>query len=162
MGGEDTPYPHWAELLDACEDFAALSGWRFILSDFMRMEAADGSVGTPRVAAAMAQAMPTALHYADQVAVLTRASMVATCRALGLLPSPPSRTPDGGPPPAPPLPVGGADRQTADSQMDYQDTTQPLTVIASRLANHAKVRFCLSICRQQKIITCKTRHSCPD
>ena len=67
QGGEDTPYPHWAELLEACEEFAVLSGWRFILVDFMRMDAADGTAGAPIEAAARARAMPTALHYADRV-----------------------------------------------------------------------------------------------
>lgn len=44
-----------------------LSGWRFILADFMRMEMADGTAGASAEAAARAAAMPTVLHYADLV-----------------------------------------------------------------------------------------------
>jgi hypothetical protein len=180
QGGEDTPFPHWAGLLDACEEFAALSGWRFILADFMRMEEADSSAGSPAQAAARARALPTALEYADRVAALVAMapaereasrlyaefalcqrlvakeavhnSMVATCRALGLIPMAAKAVPSTAEPnPAHadaekgarrPTAVGaerGADDADESAGCAYEDTSQPLVVIAARLANHAAV-----------------------
>jgi hypothetical protein len=54
----------WQPLLIACDDYARLSGWRFTLAEFMRM---DGEAQRPELHAARIRAMPTALEYADRV-----------------------------------------------------------------------------------------------
>jgi len=105
-----TPQPHstppppleiseWAALLDACEAYATMRGWRFDLQDLMDLEAATGHE-------ARARAVPVALLYADRIhdshdtdsALLLEFRLcqqlvasdavyntaVTTCRALGL------------------------------------------------------------------------------
>lgn len=146
QGGEDTPFPSWAPLLSECEDYAALMGWRFVLADFMRV---GDSGGEPGVHAARAAALPTALDYGDRVRNLAAAdpdaqaqstlfaelricqrlvdaeavlnSMTATCRALGLFNEGKSG-------------VDGA----LDDSIAFQDTSQPLPVIARRLQNYER------------------------
>jgi len=180
MGGEDTPYPHWAELVDACEDYAALSGWRFVRSDFMRLDddppSANAATGKreKEEKAARARAMPVALDFGDRVRALASApprardsdplygefalcqklvaseaiynSMLATCKALGVLPPPEGSLGQGEGSPAAsstrarPSALSPRASAPVGPEMSYQDTSQPLPVIAQRLANyHAMV-----------------------
>ena len=59
----ETAYPEWRSLLAACEPYAAISGWRFVLTDFMRLDGREAA----GVAEARQKAMPMALEYADRV-----------------------------------------------------------------------------------------------
>ena len=60
----DSAYVEWRELLTACEDYARLTGWRFVGDDFMRL---DQRHENDDLRAAREAAMPTALEYADRV-----------------------------------------------------------------------------------------------
>jgi len=145
---ESCPWQEWKELLVACHDYAVLSGWRFVLADFMnlsqRRHEADG------LNAAREHAMPTALDFGDRVRACSEAcktgaaptrlvdefkacqrlvsseavynSMVATIAAIGLGP-------------------GSGEVKDDDEALAYQDMTQPIEVIARRLnAYHRRVR----------------------
>mmetsp|Transcript_18805 Transcript_18805/g.48447 ORF Transcript_18805/g.48447 Transcript_18805/m.48447 type:complete len:355 (+) Transcript_18805:203-1267(+) len=170
MGGEDTPFPHWAELLEACEEYSTISGWRFLLYDFMRLD--DNLSAAER--SAREAALPVALQYADDVKALVRAhpnarmrsplfaefvlcqklvaseaiynSMVATCRALGLLPA------RGGAPPGAPAAAAMAQQTESEGGVAsaYHDTSQPLPEIARRLAAYAAALEAHPSAREQR------------
>ena len=56
-------YPEWSELLEACEEYAILCGWRFVLADFMNLgHPADSA----QLRAAKERALPVALSYGDR------------------------------------------------------------------------------------------------
>ena len=57
-------YPEWSALLGACEDYAMLCGWRFVLADFMDLENQGQSA---ELRSAREKALPMALAYADRV-----------------------------------------------------------------------------------------------
>ena len=59
----ETVWTEWRALLVSCQDYAVLSGWRFLLTDFMRLNGPGG----PAMAAAREKALPMALEYADRV-----------------------------------------------------------------------------------------------
>mmetsp|Transcript_18435 Transcript_18435/g.49574 ORF Transcript_18435/g.49574 Transcript_18435/m.49574 type:complete len:289 (+) Transcript_18435:112-978(+) len=157
MGGEDTPYPHWAELVDACEDYAALSGWRFVLSDFMRLDdasAPDDAHASDRdkqEAEARRRAMPVALTFADDVRALAALPLSARedspfygefllCQRLvaseAIFNSMVATCNAlGVMPKAEEMPASGGEPDTA-----YQDTSRPLPAIAQCLANALAAR----------------------
>lgn len=135
-------FTNWADLITACNVYATLSGWRFVKSEFMNLEA-------PQVSREMHQArldaMPMVLDFADRVGeasadseliaefihcqkiVATAAvfnSMVATCKALAL----PGFDED--------TCVKSADNSDDDADCSYQDVSQPLEVIADRILNY--------------------------
>lgn len=138
---ESCPWKEWKELIRACHKYAILSGWRFVLSDFMNLaqkrHEADG------LNEARESAMPMALDYGDRVRACVEAakagatsprlvdefeacqrlvsqeavynSMIATIAAVGL---------------------GSIEQPDANDEGDmyaYQDMSQPIEVIARRL-----------------------------
>ena len=56
-------FEEWRPLLAACDAYASLTGWRFVLSDFMRLQGRDSD----ELRAARESAMPMALEFADRV-----------------------------------------------------------------------------------------------
>lgn len=141
-------YPLWGALVDACDEYARSSGWRFALADFMALDAPGE---TPSLRESKLAAMPVALDFAErarasaaalasgaetpalivefqacQRLVATEAvynSMVATVNAVGL---------------------GGEDADGVckhdEDAAAYHDMSQPVEVIARRLlAYHASV-----------------------
>jgi len=168
-GGEfDTPFAEWGPLLATCERYACLTGWRFVLSDFMHLQRRESA----ELAAARESALPMALEYADRVRacadacatgaakprlvtefeacqrlVATEAvynSMLATCTAVGLREAGASRGIGGPGTEMQPQLGGGADANAADDDDDayaYHDMSQPIEVIARRLlAYDARLR----------------------
>ena len=63
----------WAALIEACSEYAALSGWRFVGHDFLNLD----SPASSAVRAAKTRALPTALEYADRVRSCAAAAIVA-------------------------------------------------------------------------------------
>lgn len=142
-----TAFPSWAPLLEGCKEYARLNGWRFTPEDFKdeRRPVRSGALvseaqrcgglvaewsATVQLAAAKASAKKieaTSMfagligefehcqHLVSNEAVLT--AMLSTCRALGLEAASPS-----------------------DDSCAYQDTSQPLEVLAGRLSNVQKLR----------------------
>ena len=172
-------FPEWRRLLDACEEYAKLRGWRFVESDFMnlaeRHEVAE-------LVAARERAMPVALEYGDRVRACTTAcaegaepprlvaefeacqrlvsaeavynSMLATVAAVGL--GEPLEAGDGGDDDAAgaaagaPAPGGGGDDDEADA-LSYQDMSQPVEVIARRLcAYDARLRAAADVWQERR------------
>ena len=146
-------WPHWAELVDAARAYATLTGWRFTVADFMS-GLSEAKPQSEETRVAKAEAMPMALEFADRIkacldAATTAAageqpplliaefgacqrlvaaeavynSMVATLAAVGL----------GSDASFNQLPGGVPD----EDAMAYQDMTQPIEVVAARLAAHA-------------------------
>lgn len=62
--------PQWSQLLDACEDYAVLQGWRFDQDHFMSLDQAEAE----QARAARVKAMPVALTYADRLKTTDDAS----------------------------------------------------------------------------------------
>jgi len=136
-----TDFLAWAPLLESCEEYARLSGWRFNLADFLDIDSGRGSAETTDFFyASKLNAMPMVLDWGERVqaargkrsalieefeycqhlntseAVLN--SMHAMCRALGF--------------------DDDVLHAHNDNSCAYQDVTQPLPVIAKRLLNHRK------------------------
>ena len=57
-------YTAWRELLDALEPYAQITGWRFVLADFMRL---DDPKPSPELTAAQERAMPVVLDFAERL-----------------------------------------------------------------------------------------------
>jgi len=161
---ESSPFEEWRALLVACEDYANLTGWRFVLSDFMAFQERQG---TEALNAAREAAMPTALDYADRVRscatacsdgaakphlitefeacqriVATEAiynSMLATVRAVGL--GGVDVDAGGGGSGTEMVPQLGGPDDVPDDEADafaYHDMSQPIEVIARRLVAHER------------------------
>jgi len=140
-----TDYTEWKALLAACESYATLSGWRFVLADFMRMDRRE----TPGMAEARERAMPMALEFADRARACAAAvsagaepprlysefqvcqryvareavynSMIATIAAVGLGEAGSSAS------------AGGESDADDPERFAFHDMTQPVEVIARRL-----------------------------
>ena len=138
----------WADLLEAFTPYAQLTGWRFSLGDFMRID--DPKV-SDELRAAQEQALPLALDFGDQLRALSKLppseanespllqefelaarkvareavykTMVATCKALSV--SDARAT----------FPAAASDEDPESCA--YQDLSQPFEVIARRLQNYA-------------------------
>ena len=152
-------FEEWRPLLAACDAYASMTGWRFVLSDFMQLQGRDSD----ELRAARESAMPMALEFADRVRgcvgsyadgatkprlvtefeacqrlVSTEAvynSMLATVTAVGLVES------IGG--------AGGSGTEMHSRSLDeadddafaYHDMSQPIEIIARRLcAFEARLR----------------------
>lgn len=131
---DPTPFPNFAELLDACAAFACLSGARYTQTMFQNIQGDDSDGDRVRMAA-----MPVVVSYASRISdgcwdlllpdfrVAERwvvregvfRSMVATCRSLELWP---------------------AKAKLAADDMTYQDISEPLESIAQRLYNFSRCR----------------------
>jgi hypothetical protein len=138
-------YPAWAELLEALEPYAQLSGFRFVLNDFMRM---DDPKPSPELQAAQERAMPHVLDMGERLANIMGSggsadtpliqefelcqrkvareavykTIIATCRALGIYDT-----------------VPAADENAEDAgSCAFQDLSQPLEVVVRRLKNFEK------------------------
>lgn len=131
---DPTPFPSFAELLDACAAFASLSGARYTKTMFQNIQGDDSEEDKARM-----NAMPVVVSYAGRIAdgcsdilmpdfrvaerwVIREAvfrSMVATCRSLDLWP---------------------AKAKLSADDMTYQDVTEPLENIAQRLFNFNSCR----------------------
>jgi len=138
-------YTAWRELLDALEPYAQITGWRFVLADFMRL---DDPKPSPELTAAQERAMPVVLDFAERLQRI-RASdnasespvmqeyelsqrkvareavyktILATSRALGIYDNLPTPT--------------AADDD--DGSCAYEDLSQPLEVIVRRLKTFEK------------------------
>lgn len=131
---DSTPFPSFAELLEACAAFASLSGARYTQAMLQDIEGDDSDGDKARIAA-----MPVVASYASRISdgcldlllpdfrVAERwvvregvfRSMVATCRSLDLWPA-------------------RAKLETDD--MTYQDVSEPLENIAQRLYNFIQCR----------------------
>lgn len=127
----DCAFEEWRPLLAACDSYASLTGWRFVLADFMHLQGRESS----DLRAARELAMPLALDFADRVRACAAAvadgaakprlitefeacqrivateavynSMVATVRAVGLSSSAAEGASGGGGPGAEMLPLLG-------------------------------------------------------
>lgn len=133
---DTTPFPAFARLLTACEQFAEFSGGRYtweLMSDFRAEK--------PEEDNARKSAMPVVLEYIErlklagaghaelvkefrvadkmvmQEAVFT--SMVSTCRSVDLWPS---------------------EAPVASDDITYQDLAEPLEHVAQRLYNYVQLR----------------------
>ena len=138
-------FPEWRPLIAACNDYARLTGWRFVLSDFMNLSQRCQS---PELCAARELALPMSLEYGDRVRACIAAtaegahpprlleefmacqrlvsteavynSMLATIKAVG-------------------LGEAGTSEATAEASelegdaLAFQDMSQPIQVIATRL-----------------------------
>lgn len=149
-------FAEWSPLLSACEKYAALCGWRFVLADFMKL---GNEHDSDEFRQAREKAMPMALAYADRVRAIGAAcgdgaaaprlltefqvcqrlvaseavynSMVATIAAVGLGDDDQRAHGDG-------KACGGEDEE---EQYAYQDMSQPIEVVARRLrAHHARLQ----------------------
>ena len=144
---ESCVWTHWRELIDAAGPYAKLTGWRFVLHDFMAL---DRPQDPAELRAARARAMPTVVEFGERVRACAAAlesaapsapppelvsefracqrlvaseavynSMLATLRAVGLGDEN----------------VGG---EVPDEEaMMYHDMSQPMPVVARRLCAHA-------------------------
>jgi len=129
-------FPPFLELLEACQDYAELSGSRFLHRDFAKEALALPAGATPsKLQEAVRKALPAVQQFRQRVLskdealkecierahrfVMTeavRAGIVATCQEVGLWP--------------PRLSAA-----VAEDDCCYQDTTAPLPVIAQRAFN---------------------------
>lgn len=138
-------YVAWRELLDALEPYAQITGWRFVLSDFMNL---DGPKPHPRLLETQEAAMPVALDFGDRLKNVMASgignespliqeyelaqrkvsreavhkTILATSRSLGIYEK------DG---------PASAEDDDGDS-CAFEDLSQPLTVIVRRLKNFEK------------------------
>lgn len=125
------------ELLEACQDYAELSGCRFLKRDFQKQQL-EGPVGAKpsAIQEAACKAAPTVEEFTQRVLareealrecgecahrlVMTesvRAGIIATCREVGMWPPQPKPS------------------EVPDDDYSFQDTTAPLAVIAQRAFN---------------------------
>eukprot|EP00440_Ansanella_granifera_P019458 gb/GFBE01021137.1/.p1 GENE.gb/GFBE01021137.1/~~gb/GFBE01021137.1/.p1 ORF type:complete len:274 (+),score=53.66 gb/GFBE01021137.1/:1-822(+) len=126
------------EFLEACQDYAELSGCRFLMRDF-RDEAMGRQSSAMQAAAQKAadvvktfsqrllseeEALRDCVERAHRFVMTesVRAGIVATCREVGLWPPAPRPT------------------DVAEDDCAYQDTTSPLPVIAQRAYNDEACR----------------------
>ena len=160
----DSAYVEWRELLTACENYARLTGWRFVGDDFMRL---DQRHENDDLRAAREAAMPTALEYADRVRACADAaatgaepprlladfqaaqrlvaseavynSMVATIAAVGLGSETSSEA------------SSSSDDDDSPDRFAYHDMTQPVEIIAKRLqAYHANVEASPALAHERR------------
>ena len=152
-------YPTWQPLLDACEDYARLSGWRFSRAEFMNLERQpSGALHAARV-----KAMPVALDYGERVAKVAaqhaapeasallgefcqcqrlvanealHKTMLSTCCALGLDAES----------------LGIKDEDEGGS-CAYQDLSQPFEEIARRLHRHERATAAVRPAREARALS---------
>lgn len=131
---DSTPFPNFAQLLEACAAFASLSGARYTQAMFQNIQGDDSDGDRARI-----DAMPVVASYASRISdgfldlllpdfrVAERwvvregvfRSMVATCRSLDLWP---------------------ARARLQKDDTTYQDVSEPLEHIAQRLYNFSHCR----------------------
>lgn len=68
-----TAFPEWRDLLAMCDEYASLTGWRFVKQDFMNMGMAAHD-DMDKIRAARERAMPVALEYAHRIAAIIEAT----------------------------------------------------------------------------------------
>jgi len=125
------------ELLEACQDYAELSGCRFMKRDFRKQEPqVPGGAKPSAIQEAACKAAPKVEEFTKRILareealqecvarahrfVMTesvRAGIVATCREVGMWPPQPKPS------------------EVPDDDCSFQDTTAPLAVIAQRAFN---------------------------
>lgn len=161
-----TPWAEWRALLVACESYAILTGWRFVLADLMRLDQPSDS---DAMRATRERAIPTALEYADRLQACKAAldggctqpprlldefkacqrlvaseavynSMIATISAVGLA----EEHKDDGE-------EGAAPAGAPEDAAPYHDMSQPVEVIARRLrAHHARVEASPALAEERR------------
>jgi len=149
-------FAEWSPLLSACEKYATLCGWRFVLAEFMKL---DNKHDSDELREAREKAMPMALAFADRVRAVSAAcgdgataprllsefqacqrlvaseavynSMVATIAAVGLGDDDQRAHGDG----------KACEDEDDEEHYAYQDMSRPIEVVARRLrAHHARLQ----------------------